>query len=260
MSTATGGSSSTSVALITPPSDVDYGARVTTILDNRLRGPTIDRYDPTTDSALPTPQETDLVIVTGSSARVHDTDPWIDRLATHLRLLVESETPVLGVCFGHQLLAVSLGGTVAPLEMRAAGFREISTTPPGRGHQLFDGLSDRFTAFLWHRDHVTDLPPGAAVLARNETGIQAFASRNRPAYGIQFHPEVGIADARTLTATRPANTPASSPEYAEVETPGSTETESPECTLTDVAASRATRARRIYENALRAANPRNSRV
>lgn len=244
MSTRTRVSSSTTVALVTPPSDVDYGASVTSILQDRHPGLTTTRLDPTIDAALPTPDDADLVIVTGSTARVHDTDPWIDRLAATLRRLVESRTPVLGVCFGHQLLATSLGGRIDTLDTRAAGYREIASTPEGRNHLLFDGLSRRFTAFLWHRDHVTDPPPDATILARNETGIQAFACRNRPAFGIQFHPEVAIADARTLTASRPTSVLAPAVDAA----------------LTEEAASRAARARRIYENALRATNRQNSAI
>lgn len=244
MSTEHGGSSSPSVALISPPSDVDYAANISRILhDSRPKLPTV-RYDPTADGALPEPGDADLVIVTGSTSRVHDPDPWIDRLASHVQMLVESDTPVLGVCFGHQLLAACLGGTVDTLDTRAAGYSTITTTTGGLNHSLFNGLAGQFVAFLWHRDHVTELPPDATVLARNKTGIQAFACQDRPVFGIQFHPEVGIADARTLTATRPTSALG-----ANVET-----------SLTEDIASRATRARRIYGNALRAANTQDSRV
>lgn len=234
MSTAVGGLRTSSVALVVPPSDVDYGARIATILADHHPRLTIDRYDPTTDSSLPRPGAYDHVIVTGSTAHVDDAEPWIEPLATHLRLLTDSGTPVLGVCFGHQLLAASLGGAVESLPERAAGYREIMATTHGHAHPLFRGLPTRFVSFLWHRDHVTSLPPDGVPLARNDTGIQAFACRNRPAAGIQFHPEIGLVDARALVATRPRTA-----------LPGDVS-----ATTTDAASSRATRAQRIYANAV----------
>lgn len=233
MSTRAAGASVSRVALVTPPSDLDYGTRIATILDSHRSTPAIERFDPASDAALPPPDQFDLVIVTGSTARVHQPDPWIDELATHLRELVAARTPVVGVCFGHQLLAASLGGTVDALPARAAGFRTIESTDDGRSHPLFAGLPARFTSFLWHRDHVTRLPADAFPLARNETGIQAFSCKNRPAAGIQFHPEVGLVGARTLAATRPRRT---LPDNLAG-------------TLTDAASTRAARTHRIYENA-----------
>lgn len=234
MSTPDESASSSRVALITPPSDLDYASRITPVIETHPSITTIEQHDPTTDARLPPHDQFDLVIVTGSTARVYHRDTWITDLATHLRGLADGGTPVLGVCFGHQLLASSLGGTVEPLQHRAAGYRSIETTDQGRTHPLFAGLGNRFTSFLWHRDHVTNLPDDAIPLARNDTTLQAFACETRPAAGIQFHPEVGLPGASTLAATRPRRTLPSDLD----------------ATMTDAASARAARTRRIYENAV----------
>lgn len=231
------------VTLVTPPSDVDYAAAIVDHLESS--GPTVEftRTDPTSDP-LPRPADADLVIVTGSIARVQDSDPWITDLGRRLRELVDATTPVLGVCFGHQLLASSLGGRVDALPARAAGYRKITVTATGRDHPLYRGIPGHFTAFRWHRDHVTTLPADADPLARTDDSIQAFVCRDRPAVGIQFHPEVDLANARTLIATRPSGT-----------LPDDVDD-----TLTPAAATRAARTRRLYENAVWALKHENSTV
>lgn len=222
-----------SVALVAPPSSVDYADNIESVL--AAGSPSIDtiRVDPTTNPA-PTLDMADLVIVTGSTANVGDANPWIEALANYLHALVDSGTPVLGVCFGHQLLASSLGGTVETLPERAAGYRPITATDTGCDHPLLADLPASFTSFVWHHDYVADPPPSATVTARNETGIQAFACIDRPAYGIQFHPEVALEDAHTLINSWPQT----------MLPPDVTET------LTNVAVTRAARTRRIYANAV----------
>lgn len=260
MSTSTGCAGGR-VTLVTPPAEVDYASAIATYLTTQHPGLAVDRVDPTTGlDDLPdagrqrgTPQSDpdggakgpDLVIVTGSTARVADSEPWIPRLAGRLARLVDVGQPVLGVCFGHQLLADALGGTVATLPERAAGYRRITATGADQQHPLLRGLGTGFTAFRWHRDHVASLPPDAHCLAVADDGtIQAFALRDAPVFGIQFHPEVDLQDARRLVATHPA----------------STLPKDVRDTLTDAAATRAARARRLYENALRAATAPNSTV
>jgi GMP synthase (glutamine-hydrolysing) len=130
------------------------------------------------------------VVMSGSSASMTEIEPWIDRLSGYVRALAERGVPALGVCFGHQLLAQSLGGRV---EKHPAG-REVGTvslelTSAGREDPLFDGVPTPFIANATHRDHVRHLPPGATVLAHNElVPVQAFAVGGNMR-GVQFHPE-----------------------------------------------------------------------
>jgi GMP synthase (glutamine-hydrolysing) len=99
-------------------------------------------------------------------------------------------TPVLGVCFGHQLLARALGGRVE----RHPGGPESGTTiieltDAGRADPLFATLPSRVAVQQGHEDHVPDLPPGAVLLATNaHTPVQAFAHGSH-IRAVQFHPE-----------------------------------------------------------------------
>ena len=141
---------------------------------------------------LPMPDGFAAVIVPGSLASVTERAPWMLALEQYLRGLVERQVPVLGICFGHQILASALGGRVVPnprgLELDIAA---VHLTVPGRAHPLFAGLDDPVLAVEAHEDTVEELPPGAILLAENGYGVQSFALGS--AAGIQFHPEIAPA-------------------------------------------------------------------
>lgn len=163
----------------------DYGAIIERALGDAWSGPylAVDARD----QALPRLDERDAVVISGSSANVHERAPWMKRSEAWLRELVGGGTPVLGLCFGHQLLAQALHGEVAP---NPRG-REIGTVTVERimDDPLFDGLEDAFTANSCHVDTVSRLPPDATVLARS-AGDDHQALRFAPrCYGVQFHPE-----------------------------------------------------------------------
>ncbi|MBE7557467.1 gamma-glutamyl-gamma-aminobutyrate hydrolase family protein [bacterium] len=130
------------------------------------------------------------VIISGSPASAYDPEPWIARLADFIRQVVEKDAPLLGVCFGHQLIAQTLGGRV---ERNPRG-RELGTLPvflneAGRADPLFAGMPAKFPCYHGHRDHVAAAPPGAECLAASAlTPIQAFRLGRR-IRAIQFHPE-----------------------------------------------------------------------
>jgi GMP synthase (glutamine-hydrolysing) len=160
---------------------------------------------------LPEASAQDGVIVTGSFDSVTRHSPWMEALG---RWLVEAgqTVPVLGVCFGHQLLGHALGGRVErnPLGQEV-GTREIELTEAGRGDPLFRGLPARFLAQEAHEDQVAPAPPGAVLLAQNaHSPVQAFA-HGRFIRGVQFHPEFSAErcrdlcreEARQLDAARP---------------------------------------------------------
>lgn len=179
----------TDVAIVEPPSQVRYAAAVEQVLCSSDCGPVqVTRYRPHVND-LPSERTHDAVIVTGSSGHVYDRTEWMDATMDTLTQQLRSGTPVLGVCFGHQLLADMLGGEVRPLSERKVGFTPIERTETGRDSRLLSGIKETFSAFAWHRDVVANLPNEVDVLARNSAGIQAFQSTTLPAYGVQFHPE-----------------------------------------------------------------------
>ncbi len=105
--------------------------------------------------------------------------------------LLAEEMPLLGVCYGHQLIANIYGGEVNhDKEQSKFGLFKVSLTEEGQRDPLFKGLPDTFMAQYAHKDSVTILPRGATLLASAE-GCRFSALRYGPAaYTLQFHPEV----------------------------------------------------------------------
>ncbi len=102
--------------------------------------------------------------------------------------LFQLDKPMLGICYGHQLMARYLGGTVERGETHEFGSADLRI----RWHaDLFAGLAGRQRVWMSHGDRVSELPPGFAALADTlQCGIAAMARPDRGLYGIQFHPEV----------------------------------------------------------------------
>lgn len=143
----------------------------------------LDAFDATA-SELPDLETVDGAVISGSRASTYWAEAWIDDLRAWLRDADEAGIPLLGVCFGHQILAEALGGTVSDMGEYELGYQEIERR---EGCPLFEGVDQRFTAFVTHHDVVTDLPPGAALTAENKYGVQGY--RREDAFGVQFHPE-----------------------------------------------------------------------
>ncbi len=156
----------------------------------------VEEFD-VTEGHLPETYDHDAVVVTGSRASVYWDDPWIDAAREAVRRAVDRDLPVLGVCWGHQLLADALGGTVAAMEDREIGYREVSLTDAGRADPIFDGVESPLLVFTTHGDAVVELPPDATRLAANDYGLQAF--RHGSAVGVQFHPEYDRETAEAVT-------------------------------------------------------------
>ncbi len=154
------------------------------------------------ESTLPAVEGLEGVLVTGSPKSVTAPEPWMEPLAAWL-LDAARRIPVLGVCFGHQLLAAALGGRVERNPRgREAGTTEVRLTDAGRADPLFSGMPARFAAQQTHEDHVSRLPEGAVLLAGNaHSPVQAFA-HGRNIRCVQFHPEMDAARSRALAAVR----------------------------------------------------------
>lgn len=145
----------------------------------------------------------DAVVVTGSRASVYWDEPWIDETREWVRGAVERGVPVMGVCWGHQLLADVLGGTVEPMGEYELGYRTVRHT----GDDLFAGVPEEFTVFTTHSDAVTALPEGAELVATNDYGVHGF--RHGDAWGVQFHPEYDTETAERVVRGKRDHLPAS---------------------------------------------------
>ena len=146
--------------------------------------------DVTEGAELPDPVAPAGVVVTGSSAMVSAREPWSERTGAWLADAVRAGTPVLGICYGHQLLAHALGGRVGRNPRgREIGTVQLRLAPEARRDALLGGLPGATHAHATHVESVLELPPGATLLAASDTDPnQAFAAGPR-AWGVQFHPE-----------------------------------------------------------------------
>jgi GMP synthase-like glutamine amidotransferase len=139
--------------------------------------------DPVLDVAFPDPLGYDVIVPLGARWAVHDERvPWIADESTMVRHALDSGLGVLGVCFGGQLLAHALGGTVARSPQPEIGWCDVHTDNPD--------LVPAGPWFQWHFDRLT-APPDAVEVARNGSATQAFVKGR--ALGLQFHPEVDTA-------------------------------------------------------------------
>jgi GMP synthase-like glutamine amidotransferase len=166
-------------ALLIEHEDDIPGGLVTEWLDGR--GAEVDVYQIAAEARdLPDPRGYDLIVTLGSEeAAFDDTVAWMERERRLLRAAADADVPVLGICFGGQLLARVLGG-----EARRAERREIAwVTVDSRDRSLIDDGP----WLQWHSDTFT-VPPGAELLADGAVGPAAFVLGR--CLGLQFHPEV----------------------------------------------------------------------
>lgn len=139
---------------------------------------------------LPDLRACDGVILTGSHSMVTDEEVWSQQTAQWLRDVVEQEIPLLAICYGHQLLAKSLGGVsdYHPNGMEI-GTVEIHLTGDVQDDPLFCELPDRLFAHTIHSQTVLTLPSGAVRLAYNSHDENHAFRIGKCAWGVQFHPE-----------------------------------------------------------------------
>lgn len=153
-----------------------------------------------TEGTLPDHFDYDGIVVTGSSSSVYWDDEWIRSLVSYVAEADEREIPLFGVCFGHQVVAEALGGTVEDMGAFELGYSDIRRTASDEGDDLLAGIDERFTVFTSHGDAVVELPSGADLLAENEYGVHAF--RRNHAFGVQFHPEYDTETAEKIARSK----------------------------------------------------------
>ncbi|MBA3913965.1 MAG: glutamine-hydrolyzing GMP synthase [Acidobacteriales bacterium] len=123
------------------------------------------------------------IIVSGGPSSVYDdTSPTIDAR------ILDLHKPILGICYGHQLLARMLGGTVARGEVAEYGLSRLAVITED---SIFRDAPKLSSAWMSHRDLVTSVPAGFELLAKTDTcPVAAMGDHARRIYGVQFHPEV----------------------------------------------------------------------
>lgn len=140
--------------------------------------------------ALPHPDACAGIVITGSHAMVTDKEPWSEAIAAWLPDVIAAEVPVLGICYGHQLLAHATGGVVGyHPHGKEIGTVPVALTENAESDDLFSGLPTTFAAHATHSQTVLSLPEGAVHLASNEFEPHHAFRVGKAAWGVQFHPE-----------------------------------------------------------------------
>jgi GMP synthase (glutamine-hydrolysing) len=152
---------------------------------------------PSEGEALPDPSGVAGVVVTGSHAMVTDREEWSVRTASWILDALAAGVPLLGICYGHQLLALAAGGRAGDNpEGGEFGTARVRLLPGAEGDPLFRGLPPVFDAHVCHAQSVSVLPPGAVPLASSARDPHQAFRLGECAWGVQFHPEFSAGAAR----------------------------------------------------------------
>ncbi len=139
----------------------------------------------------------DGYVITGSPASVHDPFDWIAKLLAFVRELHAARTPLVGLCFGHQAIALALGGRV---ERNPRGWRMgIAETHIHRSEAWAEPAARTIRLYASHCEQVTRLPPDAEVFGGDEFCPNAFYTIGRHTLTTQYHPEFTPAFMNGLT-------------------------------------------------------------
>jgi GMP synthase (glutamine-hydrolysing) len=137
--------------------------------------------------------EHDGLVVMGGAMGANDDDkaPWLRATRDLIRRAAETSVPTLGICLGHQLCAVALGGEVLPNPRgKQFGMLEVGWSADAVDDRLFGAVLGPRRALHWNDDVVTRLPDGARRLASATTGEVQAARYADTLWGVQWHPEV----------------------------------------------------------------------
>jgi GMP synthase (glutamine-hydrolysing) len=165
---------------------LDYGSQYTQLIARRVREERVycEIHPPTVTLDWIRAWQPKGIVLSGGPASVYD-----EGVPTADAGLLELGVPILGICYGMQLVAQLEGGEVVH-GRREYGRAEMTIDEPD---DLFGGFesSERTSVWMSHGDHVNEPPPGYHTLASTESlPVAAFRSERRPIYGVQFHPEV----------------------------------------------------------------------
>lgn len=164
---------------------VDFGAQYAQLIARRVREAHV--YSEIVPRDITAAEVSDRhplgIILSGGPASVYAPDAYgIDDA------LLDLDIPVLGICYGHQLIAASLGGTVERNDIAEYGSADLTASGSSA---LFKGLPDEQTVWMSHRDAVVAAPDGFTVTATTaDSPVAAMEAPDRGLYGVQFHPEV----------------------------------------------------------------------
>ena len=146
---------------------------------------TIDFRDPGLRDIV-AEKDPDLVVLTGSSALLSKPETR-ERFQPEMNLVKESTYPILGICYGHQIIGSAFGSSMRDLGQMQRRYDQVTVV---KKHPLFGGLPSTLIVAESHRQEITRVPDDFEHLAQSATSrVEAMVHRTRPIYGVQFHPE-----------------------------------------------------------------------
>ncbi len=137
-------------------------------------------------------------LITGSKFSAYGKQPWIPGLKAFIRKIVDAGLPLVGICFGHQIIAEALGGRVEKSDKGWGLGLDTYTISPGSPL----GRQDEITLNIFHQDQIVELPPGAEVFARSDFCEYAGLYIGEQIITVQAHPEFRTEFNRQLLTAR----------------------------------------------------------
>jgi len=163
---------------------LDFGAQYNQLIARRIRDchvycEILPHGTPISDLLSRRPKG--IVLSGGPSSVYEEGSPLVSPA------LFEAGIPILGICYGMQLMAKLLGGDVQAAKLREYGKTELTVLDDG---DIFQGLNPRLIAWMSHGDRVDKVPPGFVATAKTASALAAMSDREHMLFGVQFHPEV----------------------------------------------------------------------
>jgi len=158
-------------------------------LYNVLKDITVHTVEIKDHSAIPPGEEFklyDVIVLSGSQRKL--AEPGImDTYANEVDFIRSTEKPMIGICFGHQLLSMAFGAEVVGMGMKVEGYYMVERMSD---NEIFESLPEKFLVLESHEEMVVDLPFDFELLAGSPNcKIEVMKNEKLPIYGVQFHPE-----------------------------------------------------------------------
>ena len=152
------------------------------------------------------PRAFSAMVITGSAASVVEPEPWVSALRTFVARALELDIPVLGVCFGHQMLAWARWGDRA---VRRAHRPEVGWLPVqlSQPNPLMTGLQSGFVPFVSHQDEVIQVPDMSVFAHTEACAVHGFEVPGARSWGVQFHVEMAVEEVSQIAVYREAKHP-----------------------------------------------------
>ncbi|MGI8917447.1 MAG: glutamine-hydrolyzing GMP synthase [Pyrinomonadaceae bacterium] len=164
---------------------LDFGSQYTQLIARRVReaGVYCEILPFNTPTEKIVARQPKGLILSGSPSSVYQ-----DQAPRPAQNLTDAGSPILGICYGLQVLAFDMGGEVKPSPSREFGYARLKVTQ--NSSPLFRGLPNEMDVWMSHGDHVTAVPDGFTVTAVTDDALNAMEDLRRGIFGVQFHPEV----------------------------------------------------------------------